>query len=338
MGNPNERLNDATKYGERGNHARGYDDTQSHLAPISPKSEMPGRTSQFATPTILPEDAHMGRPFSLSDTQSYAYSPAAIDDSSVPANIHHPPVSVMSHSHSSSSAESVHYANLQRQVTLKSLSLQTLQSEYSSLLQKLHREQLRNQTIERKTTVAETEINTLSNQNEDFIEQIKTLTTQVETYENKMESMRAEFNRDKIQWVSMLSNDNKIVTRLATAQRAWAKEKISLQLRLQDPIRPLSSSDSMDIEASTTGAASQTAMSPVVMERSSSPVTEETAKEELARLRTRIVDLSVTVQRLKQVLHNSHEDRKGFEAQAKALSDAIADSDEKTMRVLAQYG
>ncbi|KAF2210915.1 hypothetical protein CERZMDRAFT_118101 [Cercospora zeae-maydis SCOH1-5] len=135
-------------------------------------------------------------------------------------------------------ATSAHIAELQHQVTLKSLALQTLQSEYASLLQKLQREKVRSQAIEKKTSVADQEVNELTSKNEDLAEQVKLLTSQLEHSERKREAERSEAERDKNQWGRMLEMSGRLQAKAdADKQRLLAEKETLLQhvSRLREP-------------------------------------------------------------------------------------------------------
>ncbi|KAK5700979.1 hypothetical protein LTR97_005498 [Elasticomyces elasticus] len=135
------------------------------------------------------------------------------------------------HTASTNSVTSAHIADLQHQVTLKSLSLQTLQSEYSGLLQKLQRERVKSQTIEKKTTVSEQEVNDLTGRNEELTEQVKNLEQQLEDSEKKRESERAEGAKEKEQWSRMLDMSSRLQGKLAVERQNLVEERDALKRR-----------------------------------------------------------------------------------------------------------
>lgn len=140
-----------------------------------------------------------------------------------PSNIHTAPTSA---------AASQHIADLQHQITLKSLSLQTLQSEYTSLLQKSQRDRLKSQTFEKKAIAADSEINDLTTRNEDLAEQVRTLETQLEECERKREMERSDAVREKDQWGRMLEMSGRLQAKSADDRQKLVQEKESLQQRL----------------------------------------------------------------------------------------------------------
>lgn len=155
--------------------------------------------------------------------------PAAPPGSS-PTSANQAPTSI--HTAQTSTAASQYIAELQHQVTLKSLSLQTLQSEYTSLLQKSQRDRLKSQTFEKKATAADQEINDLTARNEELIEQVRTLETQLEDCEKKRETERSDAVREKDQWGRMLEMSGRLQAKNADDRQKLVYEKESLQQRL----------------------------------------------------------------------------------------------------------
>ncbi|KAK5110909.1 hypothetical protein LTR62_005447 [Meristemomyces frigidus] len=131
------------------------------------------------------------------------------------------------------SATSAHIADLQHQVTLKSLALQSLQTEYSGLLQKLQREQVKSQSIEKKTTVSELEVNDLTGRNEELAEQVSALQTQLDDFERKRDGERADAGREKEQWSAMLDMSNRLQAKLTGERQSLASERDALQRHVQ---------------------------------------------------------------------------------------------------------
>jgi parvulin-like peptidyl-prolyl isomerase len=124
-------------------------------------------------------------------------------------------------------ATSAHTADLQHQVTLKSLALQTLQSEYASLLQKLQRERVKTQTIERKTNVADQEVNGLAGRNEELSERVQELELRLE----RLEAERTEFADEKEQWLRMLGICHRLQANYAEERQVLVEERDALQVR-----------------------------------------------------------------------------------------------------------
>jgi hypothetical protein len=163
-------------------------------------------------------------------SQKASWSAPSVPQGSSPTSIYQAPPSI--HTAPTSSAASQHIADLQHQVTLKSLSLQTLQSEYTSLLQKSQRDRLKSQTFEKKTVAADQEINDVTTRNEDLVEQVRTLETQLEECERKRETERSDAVREKDQWSRMLEMSGRLQAKSADDRQKMVHEKESLQQRL----------------------------------------------------------------------------------------------------------
>ena len=174
----------------------------------------------------LPSPASVAHPLSAAPT----VVPQAPQSVGSPATSYQPTVSI--HSASTSTATSAHIADLQHQVTLKSLSLSTLQSEYSSLLQKLQRERVKSQAIEKKTSVADQEVNDLTGRNEELADQVKSLELQLESCEKKRDNERTEAAREKEQWSRMLELGGRIQTKHAEEKQKLKNENQSLVQRV----------------------------------------------------------------------------------------------------------
>jgi hypothetical protein len=163
-------------------------------------------------------------------SQKASWSAPSGPQGSSPTSIYQAPSSI--HTVPTSSAASQHIADLQHQVTLKSLSLQTLQSEYTSLLQKSQRDRLKSQTFEKKTVAADQEINDVTTRNEDLVGQVRTLETQLEECERKRETERSDAVREKDQWSRMLEMSGRLQAKSADDRQRTVQEKESLQQRL----------------------------------------------------------------------------------------------------------
>ncbi|KAI6875981.1 hypothetical protein KC338_g521 [Hortaea werneckii] len=195
----------------------------------APPSAYPRQGSPYSSgrgPRGLPS------PSSLAYAPSVAPSlaPPTAQSATSPIPSYEQPLSV--HTASANSATSAHIADLQHQVTLKSLSLQTLQSEYASLLQKLQRERVKSQAIEKKTSVADNEVNELTGRNEELLEQVKTLEGRVEELERKREQERSDAAREKEQWGRMLEMGTRLQARHADDRQKLMDEREELRSRI----------------------------------------------------------------------------------------------------------
>ncbi|CAK4030653.1 Hypothetical predicted protein [Lecanosticta acicola] len=195
-----------------------------------PGSAHPRQTSP--TPTSRLNTRALPSPSSLAYSLSAAPSLAPVTGQNIasPALSYRQAPSV--DTASTNSATSAHIADLQHQITLKSLALQTLQTEYSSLLQKLQRERVKGQAMEKKTSVADQEVNDLTTKNEELTEQVKSLEAQLEECEGKREAARVESSREKDQWGRMLEMGGRLQAKIDGERQKLLEEKAALQQRL----------------------------------------------------------------------------------------------------------
>ena len=198
--------------------------TESIPGSAYPKTGSPGLSSR--PHRTLPSPSSLTYPPSAAPSLAPATAPSI----GSPTTSYLPALSI--HTASASSATSAHIADLQHQVTLKSLALQTLQSEYASLLQKLQRERVKSQTIERKTSVADQEVNDLTSKNEDLTEQIKTLEAQLEESEKKRETERITASTERDQWTKLLALDRQLQSKNAEEKQKLREERNMLFQRV----------------------------------------------------------------------------------------------------------
>jgi len=227
---------------------------QAKLSAVTPISygdwrastDFPARPNYSPPPAAesapTPVHTHPGSPIQagrslrpLPSPSSYAFPPSIPPtgrSAGSPAPSYQPSGSI--HTVSTSSATSAHIADLQHQVTLKSLSLQTLQSEYASLLQKLQRERVKSQTIEKKTAVADQEVNDLTGKNEELAEQVKSLQAQLDESEKRREAERAEAAREKDQWGRMLEMGGRLHSKNVEDRQKLVEERDELLRKVLD--------------------------------------------------------------------------------------------------------
>lgn len=105
------------------------------------------------------------------------------------------------------------------------MAYQTLQGEMTSLLQKLERDKVRGQTIEKKSAVAEKEVNELTTRNEELMEQLKVLETQLEEAEKKREAEQTKAQQDKEQWGRMLELSGRLHAQADAERKRLLEEK-----------------------------------------------------------------------------------------------------------------
>lgn len=230
---PDAFHHDAASGGRRASNDMTRDPVQRSAYSPAPSESAPGSAyPRHGSPTSGKLPRGLPSPSSLAFPPSCAASfvPANAASIGSPTTSYNPAPSI--HTVSTSSATSAHLQDLQHQVSLKSLALQTLQSEYAALLQKLQRERIKSQTIEKKTSVADQEVNDLTSKNEELTEQVKGLESQLQECERKRESERVDAAKEKEQWGRMLDMSNRLQNKSATDNQRLAKDKADLLHRL----------------------------------------------------------------------------------------------------------
>ena len=209
------------------------DNRNDHIRRVHERLPSSNRTHAFPTPPMSAADIGSGN-----DSGSYEGGARSVVPSSELG-----PVSATSSSQSAiitytapdSPGTRQHIADLQHQVTLKSLALQTLQSEYAALLQKFRRENVKSHTIEKKTDVTDQEINELTSKKEHLNEQVKALEAQLEESENKRESEHLIAASEREQWTQMLAFDRKLqIKRTEDHMEAGKGEALQPTVRVLD--------------------------------------------------------------------------------------------------------
>lgn len=180
-----------------------------------PRTGSPGRTNR-----TLPSPSSITYPNSAAP--SLAHPSAQTTGSPTSSSQREPSVHT-------SSATSAHIAELQHQVTLKSLALQTLESEYTSLLQKIQRLNIKTQTMERKSNVADQEVNELTTKNEDLNQQVQSLQEQLDGSEKRREKERDDHGTEKHQWMQMLDQGRRLQAKLEENKKNLTQEITSLK-------------------------------------------------------------------------------------------------------------
>lgn len=216
-------------------------------------------------------------------TQKGGLGGIAVPPGSSPTSVPHGLPSV--HPTTTSSATAQHIADLQHQITLKSLALQTLQSEYTALLQKSQRDRLRTQTLEKKSSTAENEINEMTTRNEELVEQTRILETQLEECERKRESERSDAAREKEQWGKMLEMSGRLQAKSTDDRQKLVQEKESLQQRL------LIHENEAALRAKRNTTHAQRAISPLAGQDLGGVEQHRKAKEEPTQASSKILDL-----------------------------------------------
>lgn len=131
-------------------------------------------------------------------------------------------------SSSTSAAHTAHLQDLQHQISLKTLALQTLRQEYDALLSKLDRQRTKCATLEKKFEVTDVEINGLTAEKEELEARVAALELQVEELREQRDDARRREVKTGEQYRSIVEMAGKLQGMAAEEKRAWAQEREGL--------------------------------------------------------------------------------------------------------------
>ncbi|GME38409.1 SPX domain-containing protein [Neofusicoccum parvum] len=129
---------------------------------------------------------------------------------------------------SSSAAHTAHLQDLQHQISLKTLALQTLRQEYDALLSKLDRQRTKCSALEKKFEVSDVEINSLTTEKEELEAKVAALEQQVDELREQRDDARRREVRTGEQYRSIVEMASRLQGIAAEEKRAWAQEREGL--------------------------------------------------------------------------------------------------------------
>ncbi|KAG8627178.1 hypothetical protein KVT40_004661 [Elsinoe batatas] len=224
-------------------------------------------------------------------------------------------------------------SDLHRQLNQRTAALHALQSEHAALLSKLTRERTHITAIEKKASVAEREINSLTTTNEDLQEHIKSLESSVEEGEKKVADMRGDLGREKKQWRGMVENQTRLMERYMEEKKGWGVEKRGLEMVMEELKR--------EVERLKDGGGGASEQGPTVLEdeevdkRPAALVQKLwTTGPDVGKLKKEIQDLKDQIGVLRWTLSKTREDNATVREHTRKIMEAIAQSDEQAERAL----
>ena len=131
-----------------------------------------------------------------------------------------------------SAAHAAHLQDLQHQVSVKTLALQTLQREYDNLLQKLERMRTKCATLEKKFEVSDAEINSLTDEKERLEKQVETLEKQLEEAQSARDEARSASAEQASQYMKIMEMASQLQAQAAEERKSWEMEKARMLTRL----------------------------------------------------------------------------------------------------------
>ncbi|KAF2643297.1 hypothetical protein P280DRAFT_515713 [Massarina eburnea CBS 473.64] len=240
-------------------------------------------------------------------------SPSSTNFPNPPPNL--PPISPSSAA-VQDSAQTSHLQNLQHQISVKTLALQTLQREYDNLLQKLERQRTKCATIEKELQVSDMEINSLTNEKEKLQVQVMALETQVEELQHSRDETRRQLVANGAQYIRIMEMANRLQTQSSEDKKLWDAEKAELQQRIN-----------VLEEAMVTGTAQRDSPPSIILAHSMGKnrtitSTSSPSTETLNVLRSEIVRLRLRTQTLESALHTMREESTTIQKAAKQLLES----------------
>ncbi|KAL1645405.1 hypothetical protein SLS58_003712 [Diplodia intermedia] len=115
--------------------------------------------------------------------------------------------------------------NLQHQISLKTLALQTLRQEYDALLAKLDRQRTKCATLEKKFEVTDVEINGLTTEKEELEARVAALEQQVEELREQRDDARRREVRTGEQYRSIVEMAARLQGVAAEERKKWVQER-----------------------------------------------------------------------------------------------------------------
>jgi septal ring factor EnvC (AmiA/AmiB activator) len=201
------------------------------------------------------------------------------------------------------SAQATHLHDLQHQVSVKTLALQTLQREYDSLLQKLERQRTKCATLEKKFEVSDVEINSLTDEKERLNAQVAMLEAQVEELQQSRDETRKQLVDNGAQYMRILEMANRLQAQGAEDKKRWESEKADLRQRIKVLEEAMVTGTARPTPFAATAASS--ALPSIVethmaaQEPASSTETIRVLRAEIGRLRLRTQGLETALQTMK---------------------------------------
>ncbi|KAE9968092.1 hypothetical protein EG328_007794 [Venturia inaequalis] len=199
------------------------DDNWRALEAMDPPSHPSHQHRRLSSFSFVPPS---GSPSQASQAARTLPSPSSLNPHS-PSNSGSVPAS------GPSSAQTAHLQDLQHQVSVKTLALQTLQKEYDSLLQKLERQRVRSGALEKKFEVSDAEINSLTDEREKLTDQVQFLEQNVEELQKTRDETRRMGTESASQYMKIVEMADRLQSRSVEDKKAWNKERQLLLSRLQ---------------------------------------------------------------------------------------------------------
>jgi chromosome segregation ATPase len=217
------------------------------------------------------------------------------------------------------SAQATHLHDLQHQISVKTLALQTLQREYDSLLQKLERQRTKCATLEKKFEVSDVEINSLTDEKERLHGHVAVLESQVDELQQSRDETRKQLVANGAQYMRIMEMANRLQAQGADDKKRWEAEKVELQQRIKVLEEAMVTGTQRPTSAQEIGSSS----SPILQSHSAvQPSNSTSSAETIKVLRAEIGRLRLRTQDLETALQTMREESIAIQEAAKALIES----------------
>lgn len=205
---------------------------------------------------------------------------------------------------SNQSAHSTHLQDLQHQISTKSLALTTLQQEHDQRLAAYSRMQIRCQTLDKKSQVSDHEINTLTEEKIRLQSQVEAFEVQVEELVKARDEAQKQTTANGAQYMRIMAMSSKLqfqggeeAKRYKGDRETWERDREGLERRIDElEVRQSSLTVSGDAKADT--------KTPVKPEDVLASASVDALRDEVVRLRQRLLSMERMFEDLRQESEN----------------------------------
>ncbi|KAF2095632.1 hypothetical protein NA57DRAFT_79349 [Rhizodiscina lignyota] len=194
-----------------------------------PSQHSPMQAPQYPPPQGV---GPPGRPF-LPSPSALTFPPLPQPSAPPQLAVGGPGASPLQQPQVSSPAHVQHLQDLQHQVSVKTLALQTLQREYDALLAKLERQRTKCITLEKKFEVSDVEINSLTEERERLQAQVAALESQADELTRGRDDARREMAESGRQYVRIVEMASRLQAQGADERKRWEDERRELMDRVR---------------------------------------------------------------------------------------------------------
>jgi hypothetical protein len=222
-----------------------------------------------------------------------------------------------------SSAHAAHLQDLQHQISVKTLQLQTLQREYDNLLEKLERQRTKCAILEKKFEVSDVEINTLTDDKEKLQGQIAVLEAQVEELQTSRDEARRQIAANGSQYMRIMEMASRLQAQGAEEKRKWANEREELQERIKTLEEAMLTGSMANVAQNSAEERIQSVNNGNAIAESSLPVTSSAQSTQVvALLRAEVARLRTRTKSLEDALFTTKEESERIQDAARAIAES----------------